>query len=102
LPIDDDLSQAKDVEVFAKSNAAIRIRHLLGRAIQRNGRHRRWGLISAIDHPACEVCRDAREFPYYGTQIAQNVCAVIGSMDEPHQRIDFGDPGVLEAQAHIR
>jgi hypothetical protein len=32
----------------------------------------------------------------------QNVCAVIGSMDEPHQRIELGDPGVLEAQAHIR
>src|ERR1700726_4339787 len=48
-PIDDDLLQAKHVEVFAKSNAAIRIRHLLGRAIQGNGCHRRWGFISAID-----------------------------------------------------
>jgi hypothetical protein len=30
----DDLSQPKPVEVFAKSNAAIRIRHLLARATQ--------------------------------------------------------------------
>jgi hypothetical protein len=41
----------------------------------------------------------------------QNVCAAIGSIDEPmergsidesKQRIDFGDPGVLEPHAHIR
>ena len=47
--------QTKHVEVFAKSNAAIRVRHLLRRAIQRNGRERRWGLISAIDHSACAM-----------------------------------------------
>ena len=32
----------------------------------------------------------------------QNVCAAIGSIDEPHQRIDLGDPGVLEPHAKIR
>jgi hypothetical protein len=32
----------------------------------------------------------------------QNVCAVTGSLNEPQQRIDLGDPGVLEPQAHIR
>src|SRR5271170_5376487 len=32
----------------------------------------------------------------------QNVCAAIGSVDEPHQRIDLGHPGVLEPHSHIR
>ena len=35
------------------------------------------------------------------SQITQNVCAAVGSMDEPHQRIDLGDPGVLEPHAHM-
>src|SRR5215469_15650529 len=64
-PIDADLSQAKHVEVFAKSNAAIRIRHLLGRANQRNGRDRHRWPISAISYVACDVCRHDREFPYH-------------------------------------
>jgi hypothetical protein len=32
----------------------------------------------------------------------QNVCAAIGSIDEPPQRIDLGDPGVLEPHTKIR
>ncbi len=32
----------------------------------------------------------------------QNVCAVISSMDKPHQCIDLGDPGVLEPHLQIR
>src|SRR5208337_2217684 len=100
--VDDDLSQAEHVEVFAKSNAAVRIRHLLGRANQGNGRHRRGGLVSAIDHPACDVRRDAREFPYHRSQILPNVCTAIGSIDEPPQRIDLGNLGVLEPGAEIR
>src|ERR1700690_1381644 len=32
----------------------------------------------------------------------QNVCAAIGSIDEPRQRIDLGDPGVLEPHAERR
>src|SRR5215471_1883155 len=32
----------------------------------------------------------------------QNVCAAIASIDEPPQRIDLGDPGVLEPHAESR
>jgi hypothetical protein len=48
---------------------------------------RRSRLISAIDHPACDVSRQARGCPHYGSQITHNVRAV--EMDEPHKRIDL-------------
>ncbi|KAJ3061460.1 hypothetical protein HK102_009112, partial [Quaeritorhiza haematococci] len=101
-PIDHDLPQAERVEVFAESDAAVRVRRLLGRAIQGDGSQGRRRLVPAVDRPARAVGRDAREPPDHGSQIPQHAGAAAGSIDEPRQGVHLAGPGILETHPQIR
>ena len=65
-----------------------------GRAIQRNGCHRRWGLIPGHKPSAGDIWLDDRGIFLVTEPRFRNVSAPFAaSTDELHQRIDLGIPG---------